>query len=71
MITLESEPNGLYVFAVEDRDGDGKCSEGELWDERIAFIDYQLAEPSALVTLGLREKECGTGIGSHPSDDSN
>jgi hypothetical protein len=52
-ISLEGDK--LLVRAVADADGDGKCTQGELWDEIEAEI---ASDDTASATLSLQAGDC-------------
>jgi hypothetical protein len=49
------EGDKVLIRAVADADGDGKCTNGELWDEIEAEVD---SEDSAQATLALHAGDC-------------
>ena len=55
--TVSLEGDKLIVRAIDDRDGDGKCSAGEAWGESEAAIKDDKVEP---VSLALSNAACPT-----------
>lgn len=49
------EGDKLLVRAVADADGDGKCTNGELWDEIETDVD---SDDTASITLSLQAGPC-------------
>jgi hypothetical protein len=50
--TVSLEGDKVLVRAIDDRDGDGKCSSGEAWGESEASIENDKVEAVSL-TLGM------------------
>jgi hypothetical protein len=50
--TVSLEGDKVLVRAIDDRDGDGKCSAGEAWGESEASIEGDKVEAVSL-TLGI------------------
>lgn len=53
--TVALEGNEVIVRAIDDRDGDGKCTAGEAWGEAKAKITDNKVEP---VSLALAMAAC-------------
>jgi hypothetical protein len=47
--TVPLEGNQVLIRAIDDRNGDGKCTAGEAWGELMAEVKEDKAEASSLV----------------------
>jgi len=57
-VTFDYKPIALTARALEDLNGDAKCTAGEYWDEKLVTIDYIGQKATTLVLLNLAEKDC-------------